>query len=310
MNHSIDIWIVIVTFNAKKWIDECLKSVNESTIKANVIVVDNCSTDGTIAILKDKFLQVNTIINQKNEGFGVANNIGISHALKNGADYIVLLNQDAKLNNDTLEKLYQYAQQYPKYGILSPMFYSYNGDRLDLYLLRWVFSYNLELASDIFFKRPKDVYDINLAPAATWFMRREALIEAGGFDPLFFMYGEDGDLWGRFRAKGWKAGLFPKTFVYHHTPENNYTIQKRIWHGYAANINALKNINRSYLQNIFFLFKDYFKSILNTILDLNKSELYVIHVSYFKTFTRLKSIYQNRKISHRDKMPFLSRINT
>ena len=122
------------------------------------------------------------------------------------------------------------------------------------------------------------------------------------------MYGEDGDLCVRFRAKGWKAVLFPKTLVYHHTPENNYTIQKRIWHGYAANINALKNINRSYLKNIFFLFKDYFKSSLNTILDLNKSELYVIHVSYFKTITRLKRIYQNRKISHRDKMPFLLKI--
>lgn len=302
----MSIFIIIVTFNAEGWIENCLESVIHSTLKSNIVIVDNFSSDDTVSILKNKFSEIHLIANDKNEGFGVANNIGISHALKNGADYIALLNQDAKLNSDTLEKLYQFAEQYSEYGILSPMFYSYDGDKLDLYLLKYVFSSDLNVASDIFFNRTRDVYDINLAPAAMWFMRREAVEEVGGFDPLFFMYGEDTDLWARFIARGWKAGFFPKTFVYHHTAKNNYTIQKRMWYGYAANINALKNGSKSYLRNVFLLSKSYFKNSFNAIVDLNKSELYVIQVVYFKTIIRLKRIYQNRKICYQNKMPFIN----
>jgi len=305
VDQNLNIWIVIVTYNAQKWIHNCLASIVQSTIKSNVIIVDNYSTDNTLGILKEKYSETKIIANNKNEGFGVGNNIGISYALKNGADYIVLLNQDAKLNIDTLECLYKYAQQYPDYGILAPMFYSYDGSKLDAYLLKWVFSYNLELASDIFFKREKDIYDVNLVPAALWFIRRNALEEAGGFDPLFFMYGEDDDLWRRFKIRGWKTGFFPKTCVFHHTLENNYTIKKRIWHGYAANIISLKNQERSYFKNVFFLVKKYFRSSLNAIVDWDKSEWYVTQVIFFRTVLRLNSIYKNRRISVKEKMPFL-----
>jgi GT2 family glycosyltransferase len=302
----VNIWIVIVTYNAEKWIEPCLNSILKNTLKSNVIVVDNLSSDKTVEILKNKYPHHKTILNKRNEGFAFGNNVGIKYALQMGADYVVLLNQDAKLNNDTLEKLHHYAQQYPDYGILAPMFYSYDGTRLDPYLLRWVFSYNNSLASDIFFKRPKDVYDVPLAPAAMWFMRREAIEEAGGFDPLFFMYGEDDDLWRRFRIRGWKAGLFPTTFVYHYTPESSYFIKKRIWYGFATTINALKNKNSSFAKNLFLFFKNYFKNSLNAIIDFNKSELYVTQVVFYTTLMRLSKIAKNRKLSFNSKMPFLN----
>lgn len=303
---SKNIWIVVVTYNAEKWIYSCLNSVFQSSVISNIVVVDNFSTDCTIDILTKHYPKIKTIANKTNYGFGVGNNIGIQYALKNGAEYIVLLNQDAKLHVDTIEKLYSYAQQYPEYGILSPMFYSYEGTKLDLYLLNWILNYNLSLASDLYFKRLEDVYDVNLIPAAMWFIRKEALEEAGGFDPLFFMYGEDYDLWERFKARGWKTGFFPKTFVYHHTSENNYNIQKRIWHGYAAHINSLKNHKRSYFTNILFLFKKYIMNSLNAVIYWNQSELYVTQVVFFRAILRLNTIYKNRRLSVKEKMPFLN----
>ncbi len=78
------------------------------------------------------------------------------------------------------------------------MFYSYDGKELDQFLIKSVYYYNLELASDIFFRREKTVYEVPLPiPAAMWLIKSEVIRLAGGFDPLFFMYKEDDDLWGR-----------------------------------------------------------------------------------------------------------------
>jgi hypothetical protein len=94
--------------------------------------------------------------------------------------------------------------------------------------------------------------------------------------------------------------------VYHHTPENSFSIKKRIWSSYAISINLLKNYKRAYLKNVFYFFKDYFKNSLNAVLDLNKSELYVLQITFFKTVPRLFTVYKNRKKSFQGNMPFLN----
>jgi len=303
MNSAI--WIIIVTFNAENWIEACLKSVNESAIKANIIIVDNHSTDNTVTLLKDKYSGVELITNDKNLGFGGANNLGIQNALKSGADHIVLLNQDAKLAPETIGTLVNYSKKYPEYGILAPNFCSYDGQNLDVYTLRWVLSYNLQLASDLYFDRAKEVYDVNLMPAAMWLLPKKALEDVGGFDPLFFMYGEDDDLWRRVKSRGWKTGFFPNALVYHHTRENDFSIKKRSWHLFAATVLSLKNHNRSFYKNVFFFLKSYVSNTLMSLVDLNKSELYVRQITFYKVCFCLRKIYKNRKLSYQGKMPFL-----
>ena len=111
--------VVIVTFNAKKWVRKCLKSVEKSSLAADVVVIDNGSADDTLALVRKEFPDVRIIETGENLGFGAANNRGLRLALDEGYKFAYLLNQDAWLKKDTLEKLV--AAHKPEWGILSPM---------------------------------------------------------------------------------------------------------------------------------------------------------------------------------------------
>ena len=99
------ILIVIVTYNAMRWIDKCLSSVNCSNVQSDIFVVDNCSTDGTPDYIAQHYPDAILIRSPKNLMFGKGNNVGLRYALENGYDYVYLLNQDAWLMPDTLGKL-------------------------------------------------------------------------------------------------------------------------------------------------------------------------------------------------------------
>lgn len=99
-----NLFVIIVTYNGEKWIDKCLSSVYKSTIPLTTIVIDNKSSDNTVQYIKTNFPMVILFEYQNNLGFGKANNIGIEYALKNNADYIYLLNQDAWVDPNTFRK--------------------------------------------------------------------------------------------------------------------------------------------------------------------------------------------------------------
>ena len=106
-------FIVIVTFNGMQWIEKCLNSVH-SVYK--IVVVDNYSSDDTVAYIKNKCPRAKLLLQSKNLGFGAANNIGISYALNQGADYVFLLNQDVYIESNTIDKLIEvhHNQRYTK----------------------------------------------------------------------------------------------------------------------------------------------------------------------------------------------------
>ena len=111
--------VVIVTYNALKWIRKCLRSVEKSTLQADVLVIDNGSTDGTLPLIRTDFPHTRIIETGENLGFGAANNRGLRIAHDECYDFAYLLNQDAWLEKDTLEKLV--AAHKPDWGVLSPM---------------------------------------------------------------------------------------------------------------------------------------------------------------------------------------------
>ena len=92
MKLNVTTYIIIVTFNSKKWLEKCFESIINSEIAVRVIVVDNNSADGTPQTIKEKYPQFELIQLEKNIGFAKANNIGIYKALQDGADYLFLLN--------------------------------------------------------------------------------------------------------------------------------------------------------------------------------------------------------------------------
>jgi len=201
------IFTVIVTFNGSQWIRQCLESLQSSTIKGEIIVVDNGSADDTLEILQTFKEQIHLIAEGKNMGFGGGNNLGIVEALKSGAEYIFLLNQDAYVRPDTIEKLYSAALKYPEYGIISPMQMEACGKKPDVLFEKY---YDSNSSND-----RHDIFEVRFVNAAAWFCRAEVFKKSGLFHPVFFHYGEDNHFCSRVQYHGFKVGIFKATSVIH-----------------------------------------------------------------------------------------------
>ena len=99
----MNIFTIIVTYNGHKWVDFCLGSLRASTVQTIPLVIDNGSTDGTLDYIREHYPEAVLFPQEKNLGFGQANNVGIRYALAHGADYCLLLNQDAAISADSIE---------------------------------------------------------------------------------------------------------------------------------------------------------------------------------------------------------------
>ena len=203
--------IIIVTYNGMPWLDPCLTSCNGYP----VIVVDNQSTDGTVSFIEQHYPNVVVLPQTKNLGFGAANNIGIKHAIDTDAEYVFLLNQDAYLQPNTIENLIEVHLKHPDYGIVSPMHLNGEGSKLDTN-----FSYYFKQNNDILYdalhtKRLEPIYEVAFVNAAAWLVPIKTVETVGGFDPMFFHYGEDDNYCQRVLYHGFKIGVVPHVFVNH-----------------------------------------------------------------------------------------------
>lgn len=208
------VYSIVVTFNGSQWIYKCLESLGQH----KVIVVDNASTDNTIEIIEKNFPETIIVRNAKNLGFGRANNIGLKKALDAGTDYVFLLNQDAWVESDTIEKLIGIQKNHPQFGVLSPIHLSGElsslDDKFNSFLRR---EQGKSLLDDllIYNNKIKLVYPMKFINAAAWLISKGCLERVGGFDPIFPHYGEDNDFLKRCFYHGYKLGVVPDTYIYH-----------------------------------------------------------------------------------------------
>ncbi|MDD5152037.1 MAG: glycosyltransferase family 2 protein [Flavobacterium sp.] len=211
------IYIVIVAYNGMHWIEKCLNSVLNSSIFVSVIVVDNYSEDGTVDYIKTNFTEVFLSEQNENLGFGKANNIGISLAMKNKADYVFLLNQDAWVEIDTIEKLIKAHQKEQYFGIVSPMHLNGNGDAFDTGFLNYISGNRCEnLVSDMFLDDLKEtIYPIHFINAAGWLLSKKCIETVGGFSPSFFHYGEDENYIQRTKYHNLSVGVLANSIIFH-----------------------------------------------------------------------------------------------
>jgi len=212
--------VIIVTYNAMKWAEKCFGSLRNSSVSLHCIVVDNGSTDGTQDYIKNNFPEVEFIQSSDNLGFGKANNIGIEKAYKNGADFFYLMNQDAWIFEDSIEKLLNVYHCHPKkdeIGILSPMHLDGTEKHLDIFLDKYIAT-NFEktrLISDLYLHSLKEYYEISFINAAHWLLPKHTIEKVGGFNPYFFHYGEDNEYVNRVHYHQKKVLLVPSSKVVH-----------------------------------------------------------------------------------------------
>lgn len=204
------IFIVIVTYNGAKWIHKCLESVQKSEVPVYTIIVDNCSSDNTVSIIKHDFPEMFFIQTKENVGFGKGNNIGIRYAMEQGCDAVFLLNQDAWIEPDTIGKLIKYHDK----GILSPI--HMNGEGNDLQSNFKEYSLRIpELYRDALVGKKQTLYETSFVNAAAWYIPRSVLETIGGFNPIFFYRGEDNNYIDRAHYFGIKQYIVTDAIIYH-----------------------------------------------------------------------------------------------
>lgn len=212
------VFVVVVTYNGAKWVDYCFGSLSKSSIPIETVVVDNGSEDDTVEKIRSSYPSVHVIESHSNLGFGKGNNRGIEYALSNGAEYVFLLNQDAKIEPDTIEKLVQKQSENPEIGVLSPIHLNGDGSDLDFKFCKFHMRPDKceGLIGDIYLDRDTDkIYGAKTLNAAAWLISKPCLKKVGGFHPLFDHYGEDDNYLQRVFYSGFNVGIYPETVIYH-----------------------------------------------------------------------------------------------
>lgn len=214
MDTTPRIYAVIVSWNAALLVRRALTSLRTSTIPVHAVVVDNASKDQTRTLVSAEFPEALLLPLPKNHGFGAAANHGIHHALSRGAEYVLLLNQDAAVFPDTIEILLGVMASQEDIGIASPLHLSPDTGRLEPLFCQFVSSIS-ELLSDALLGRMRNAYDIGFVNAAVWLVRRMVFERVGGFDPIFFMYGEDNDYCERVLFHNFRICIVPSARAWH-----------------------------------------------------------------------------------------------
>jgi GT2 family glycosyltransferase len=209
--------IIIVNWNGKEHLPDCLESLNAQTFKDfETILVDNGSSDGSQEFVSSYYPWVKAVALPANRGFSGGNNTGLRCA---SGDYIVTLNNDTEAEPTWLEELVSVADANPAVGMIASRICSYDHhdviDSLGVKVCSDGMSrgaFRLQRFSDLVLGKTEDIF----LPSACAALYRRRMIEAVGFfDEDFFAYCEDTDLGMRGRLAGWRAVLARDAVVYH-----------------------------------------------------------------------------------------------
>jgi GT2 family glycosyltransferase len=227
---SPSVSVVIVVWNAKKYVIECLETLREhcAQVCSEVIVVDNASTDGTPELVAELFPEFRLIRNSENLGFAKANNIGIAQS---SGDYVCLVNSDVKFLDDCISPMVAYLSENRGVAMLGPKMLAPDG-RVWRSTMRFPTIWNhfsRALGLDVAFKKSRffggllmSDFDHRRTTSVEvlngWFVivRRSAMDKVGLLDPQFFMYGEDVDWCYRFHQAGEDVVFFAGSGAIHY----------------------------------------------------------------------------------------------
>jgi len=230
MNDTLDLSIIIVSWNVRDLLLDCLNSVYAETkgVSFEVFVVDNASSDGSAEMVEQEFPQVKLIRNQENLGFAKANNQAIRQSK---GRYVLLLNPDTVVVNDALANMIPFMEAHQDVGAVGPRLLNPDGtvqlwcggsfptpltEFFRLAKLSYLFP-----KSRIFGRRlmsfwdRNDTREVDLLSGACMMVRREAINQVGLMDEDFFMYADDVEWCYRIKKAGWKIYLYSDAEIIH-----------------------------------------------------------------------------------------------
>lgn len=242
----MDLSIIIVPYKCKDQLDVTLEAVYNSQVnfEYEVIVIDNDSQDGTVEMVREKYLSdpakavKTTLVENPNVGFGIANNQGMKLAK---GKYMLLLNPDTKVDPDNLQVMMDFMKTRPDIGIASCKLVRPDGEidpasrrsepdpKASFYRLsglQYLFpkTFGIYNALD---KDPTVSHELDSCSGAYMFMTRECFEKTQGFDEDYFMYGEDLDLCRKTREAGLKVWWHPMTSCVHYKGQSSAKAPQR-----------------------------------------------------------------------------------
>jgi GT2 family glycosyltransferase len=228
--NQFDLSIIIISYNTEKITIDCLKSIikslKNSSLKYEIIIVDNASKDNSVSSIKklkseikNRNLKINLIENKENIGFGPANNQAVKLAK---SDYLLFLNSDIIVLNAAIEKLYNFYKQNEKlFNFLGGKLLNKDGTSQPscgpMYTLPMIFAH-LFLRGDYWELTrysPKKIKEVDWISGACILTKKEYFEKLDGFDEKIFMYMEEIDLFYRAKKHGFKVFFYPEAKFIH-----------------------------------------------------------------------------------------------
>ena len=227
----MELSIVIVNYNSKGYLNKCLASIYWETkdLDFEVLVVDNASTDNSLALMEQAFPRIKVIRNKHNLGFSAANNLGIKAST---GKYILLLNHDTEIKGNAIKKLVDFMDEDRSVGACGPKVLNSDGSlqhqckrgfptptSILFYIsgLSKLFPKNGTISHYLMTHLdPDKIGEVDALSGACMLLRRTTIDKVGLLDDQYFLYGEDIDLCYRIKQAGFKIYYVPRAEIIHY----------------------------------------------------------------------------------------------
>lgn len=232
--------IILVNYNGSLFLHDCLNSVERfvSSLNTEVIIVDNCSTDNSVEIIKNSFPSVKLICSNRNLGFSRANNLAVKYSK---GTHLLFINTDTIMIESTPQILSKYLDRYQDVAVVGSRItfkdasYQLSCGKLPNLLVEFLYRIRAVLNnrwhhifSALYDRHYSKEQEVGWVTGACLMIRRDVFEKIGGFDESFFMYYEDKDICKQVRDAGFKVIYYPKTSLIHLLGGSSQGIKKSV----------------------------------------------------------------------------------